>query len=56
MTGNDFLDHNTVGVQYQLAPDGEISENVLENCGEIDPLRLDDYRARDGYQALEQCL
>ncbi len=29
---------------------------VLENCGEIDPGSLDDYRARDGYRALEHCL
>jgi NADH-quinone oxidoreductase subunit F len=28
---------------------------VLENCGHIDPLRLDDYLARDGYQALALC-
>ncbi len=29
---------------------------VLENCGEIDPGSLDDYRARDGYRAFELCL
>ncbi len=29
---------------------------VLENCGEIDPSSLDDYRARDGYRAFERCL
>ncbi|MCL4797697.1 MAG: 4Fe-4S binding protein [Bryobacteraceae bacterium] len=29
---------------------------VLENCGEIDPLRLDDALARGAYQALERCL
>jgi NADH-quinone oxidoreductase subunit F len=29
---------------------------VLENCGEIDPLNIDDYLARGGYQALAQCL
>ncbi len=29
---------------------------VLENCGQIRPLSLDDYRAREGMQALEQCL
>ena len=28
---------------------------VLENCGEIDPLNIDDYLARDGYRALERC-
>ncbi|MCP5117370.1 MAG: hypothetical protein GY953_41630, partial [bacterium] len=35
---------------------GKQKRIVLENCGEIDPLRLEDYRARDGYQALAQCL
>ncbi len=29
---------------------------VLENCGEIDPLKIDDYVSRHGYRALEQCL
>jgi NADH-quinone oxidoreductase subunit F len=29
---------------------------VLENCGEVDPLSLEDYRARDGMRALEQCI
>ena len=29
---------------------------VLENCGEIDPLRINDYLARDGYRALADCL
>ena len=28
---------------------------VLENCGEIDPLNLDDYLARGGYRALQTC-
>ena len=28
---------------------------VLENCGEIDPLDIDDYLARDGYRALQRC-
>jgi len=28
---------------------------VLENCGEIDPLNIDDYLARAGYQALMKC-
>jgi NADH-quinone oxidoreductase subunit F len=28
---------------------------VLENCGEIDPLQIDDYLARDGYRALAKC-
>jgi len=28
---------------------------VLENCGVIDPLNLDDYLARDGYRALSTC-
>ncbi len=29
---------------------------VLENCGDIDPLDIDEYIARDGYQALERCV
>jgi NADH:ubiquinone oxidoreductase subunit F (NADH-binding)/NADH:ubiquinone oxidoreductase subunit E/Pyruvate/2-oxoacid:ferredoxin oxidoreductase delta subunit/(2Fe-2S) ferredoxin len=29
---------------------------VLENCGEVDPLRLDEYRQRGGMRALEACL
>lgn len=29
---------------------------VLENCGEIDPLQIEDYLARDGYRALERCV
>ena len=29
---------------------------VLENCGEIDPLNLDDYLARDGFRALRACV
>ncbi len=29
---------------------------VLENCGEIDPLNIGDYLARDGYRALAMCL
>jgi NADH-quinone oxidoreductase subunit F len=28
---------------------------VLENCGEIDPLNIDQYIARDGYRALGLC-
>ncbi len=29
---------------------------VLENCGEIDPLDIDDYLARDGYRAFTRCV
>jgi NADH:ubiquinone oxidoreductase subunit F (NADH-binding)/NADH:ubiquinone oxidoreductase subunit E/Pyruvate/2-oxoacid:ferredoxin oxidoreductase delta subunit len=29
---------------------------VLENCGEIDPLSIEDYRGREGMRALEACL
>ena len=29
---------------------------VLENCGEVDPLSLTEYRQRDGMRALETCL
>jgi len=28
---------------------------VLENCGQIDPLNIDDYLARNGYRALQLC-
>ena len=34
---------------------GKQERIVLENCGEIDPLRLEDYLARGGYQALAAC-
>jgi NADH-quinone oxidoreductase subunit F len=34
---------------------GKQTRIVLENCGEIDPLRIDDYLARDGYRALRHC-
>jgi NADH-quinone oxidoreductase subunit F len=48
-----FLDtHNEsedVFVKYQ-------ERIVLENCGEIQPLELDAYRQRGGYEALERCL
>jgi NADH-quinone oxidoreductase subunit F len=29
---------------------------VLENCGQIDPLSLEDYRKRRGMEALEKCI
>jgi NADH-quinone oxidoreductase subunit F len=29
---------------------------VLENCGQIDPLSLEDYRRRQGMEALEKCV
>ncbi len=35
---------------------GKQTRIVLENCGEIDPNRIEDYLARDGYQALQSCL
>jgi NADH-quinone oxidoreductase subunit F len=34
---------------------GKQTRIVLENCGEIDPLNIDDYLARDGYRALRAC-
>ena len=37
------------------AASGKQKRIVLENCGEIDPLRIDDYLARDGYRALADC-
>jgi NADH-quinone oxidoreductase subunit F len=48
---------------YPLGPsaaqDGYLAKQkriVLENCGSIDPLNIDDYLARDGYRALAMCL
>jgi len=35
---------------------GKQKRIVLENCGTIDPLSIDDYLARDGYHALELAL
>ncbi|MBA3973586.1 MAG: NADH-quinone oxidoreductase subunit F [Candidatus Solibacter sp.] len=35
---------------------GKQQRIVLENCGEIDPESIDDYLAREGYQALDKCL
>jgi NADH-quinone oxidoreductase subunit F len=29
---------------------------VLENCGIVDPLSIDDYLARDGYESLRACI
>jgi NADH-quinone oxidoreductase subunit F len=43
----------------RAAPDSYLAKQkriVLENCGEIDPLNIDDYLARDGYRALARCL
>jgi NADH-quinone oxidoreductase subunit F len=41
------------------APPGYLAKQkriVLENCGDIDPLNIDDYLAHDGYRALAMCL
>jgi NADH-quinone oxidoreductase subunit F len=35
---------------------GKQKRIVLENCGQIDPLNIDDYLARGGYQVLQTCL
>jgi NADH-quinone oxidoreductase subunit F len=47
-------------IDWRSAPAGSYFSKqrriVLENCGEIDPLRIEDYLARDGYCALERCL
>jgi NADH-quinone oxidoreductase subunit F len=40
------------GVQDSL----ESPRIVLENCGIVDPLCIDDYLARDGYSALRTCI
>jgi NADH-quinone oxidoreductase subunit F len=36
-------------------PGAQATRIVLENCGVIDPLRIDDYLARGGYSALAAC-
>jgi NADH-quinone oxidoreductase subunit F len=51
-SGSDAVDFTSGGSPF-LASQQRI---VLENCGEIDPLQIDDYIARDGYRALEHCL
>jgi NADH-quinone oxidoreductase subunit F len=39
------------------APDAaQAARIVLENCGVVEPLSLDDYLARDGYAALRACV
>ena len=47
------LDRHTGAAAGYLAGQKRI---VLENCGQIDPLNIDDYLARDGYRALARCL
>jgi len=47
------LDRRTGSAAAYLARQQRI---VLENCGDIDPLKIDDYLSREGYRALEQCL
>jgi NADH-quinone oxidoreductase subunit F len=45
--------------QKQIDPAPYVSKQVrivLENCGEVDPLSLEDYRQREGMRALETCL
>jgi NADH-quinone oxidoreductase subunit F len=41
-----------------VAPEGTDASPrvVLENCGIVNPLSIDDYLARDGYRALRTCL
>lgn len=51
--GKFRLDRDTGAVAAYLSKQKRI---VLENCGEIDPLNIDDYIARDGYRALATCL
>jgi NADH-quinone oxidoreductase subunit F len=43
------------GARPLPAPDGS-PRVVLENCGTIDPLNIDDYLAHHGYEALRACL
>jgi bidirectional [NiFe] hydrogenase diaphorase subunit len=46
--------------EFALSPDvpffAEQQKIVLENCGMIDPERIEDYIAVDGYQALLECV
>ena len=53
VAGDYQLDRQTGPAANYL---GKQKRIVLENCGEIDPLNIDDYLARDGYQALSNCL
>ncbi|HBY62870.1 MAG TPA: NADH-quinone oxidoreductase subunit F [Solibacterales bacterium] len=47
---------DTAANRFDSAPYvGKQTRIVLENCGEIDPLNIDDYLARDGYRALRAC-
>ena len=39
----------------RFEPENHQQRVVLENCGRIDPLNIDDYLARDGYRALQRC-
>ena len=47
------LDRSTGAASAYLGKQRRI---VLENCGEIDPLNIDDYLRRDGYRALAGCV
>jgi bidirectional [NiFe] hydrogenase diaphorase subunit len=55
----DNLDGKPVP-EFALSPDvpffAKQQRIVLENCGEIDPERIEDYIAVDGYQALLNCV
>jgi NADH-quinone oxidoreductase subunit F len=43
--------------EFEVDRGGCVPERiVLENCGQIDPRNIDDYLARQGYQAFEKCL
>jgi NADH-quinone oxidoreductase subunit F len=50
--GSEELDELRVDAGGYL---GKQTRIVLENCGEIDPHRVEDYMARDGYRALSMC-
>lgn len=47
------IDHRSEAVRAFLSKQKLIA---LEGCGEMDPLDLEEYLAREGYQALEKCL
>ncbi|MBI5281982.1 MAG: SLBB domain-containing protein [Candidatus Solibacter usitatus] len=60
LTGGEAVDLADHLVDAEAGPAAEYlgkqKRIVLENCGEIDPGRIDEYTARGGYQALEACL
>lgn len=51
--------HGKVVAEWAVDREGFLARQrriVLRNCGEIDPSRIEDYRKRGGYQALEMAV